>query len=196
MCYFSLINNSVPLSVTLAGFTDDHSIRKSFPAKCHRSDKNTINTTESTLKTIADWMTSMHLMFNNDKMEYIMFGSRQMLKHANTSHLYFVSCLVQQSKLVKYLDGCLDSNLTFKQHIKQKLKAAMLNFTKIKAIRPSLNATACITLVLMLCISYLDYSNAMLYGITKKLLQKYQRIQNMCANWSSTSIRMIVPQNA
>ena len=40
---------------------------------------------------------------------------------------------------------------------------------------------ACCTLVLMLCISYLDYSNALLYGITKKLLQKYQRIQNICA---------------
>ena len=57
----------------------------------------------------------------------------------------------------------------------------MLNFTKIKAIKPSLTTTACHTLVLMLCISHLGYSNALLYGITKKLLQKYQRIQNMCA---------------
>ena len=59
----------------------------------------------------------------------------------------------------------------------------MLNFTKIKVIRPSLNATTCITLVLMLCISHLDYSNATLYRITKKLLQKCQRIQNMCAKF-------------
>ena len=38
------------------------------------------------------------------------------------------------------------------------------------------NHTPCVhvfTLVLMLCISYLDYSNGMLYGSTKKLLQKY-----------------------
>ena len=65
---------------------------------------------------------------------------------------------------------------------KTKIKSSnVTNFTKIKAKRPSLNATACITLVLMLCISHLDYSNAMIYRITKKLLQKYQRIQNMCA---------------
>ena len=37
------------------------------------------------------------------------------------------------------------------------------------------------TLVLMLCISHLDYANALLYGMTKKLKSKYQRIQNMCA---------------
>ena len=65
---------------------------------------------------------------------------------------------------------------------KTKIKSSSVqNFTEIKAIRPSLTATACHTLVLMLCISQLDYSNALLYGITKKLLQKYQRIQIMCA---------------
>ena len=77
------------------------------------------------------------------KMEFIMFGSRQMLKHANMSYLDFDSCLLQQSKLVKYLGRHLDSSLIFEEHIKQNSKAAMINFTKIKAIRPSLNATAC-----------------------------------------------------
>ena len=57
----------------------------------------------------------------------------------------------------------------------------MLNFIKIKAIRSSLTASACHTLVLMLCISHLDYANVLLYGMTKKLKSKYQRIQNMCA---------------
>ena len=93
-----------------------------------------------------------------------------MLKHANTSHLNFGSSPIQQSRLVKYLGGHLDPCPIFQEHIKQKSKAAMLNFTKIKAIRPSLNAVAYHTLVLMLCISQLDYLNALLYGITKKLL--------------------------
>ena len=125
-------------------------------------------------------MTSMQLKLNSYKTEFIMFGSRQMLKPANTSQLNFGSSPLQESRLVKHLGGHLDSCLTFEEHVKQKSKAAMLNFTKIKAIRPSFTDTACHTLVLMLCISHLDYSNALLYGITKKLLQYYQRIQNMC----------------
>ena len=44
-----------------------------------------------------------------------------------------------------------------------------------------LTASACHTLVLMLCISHLDYANTLLYGMTKKLKSKYQRNQNMCA---------------
>ena len=180
-CYCSLFKDSIPSSMTLAGFADDHSIGKSFTAKCHTFKENKINIIENTLNTIADWMTSMHLKLNSDKTEFIMFGSTEMLKYANTSHLNLGNSPIQQSRLVNYLGGHLDSCFTFKEHEKQKSKAAMLNFTKIKAIRPSVTTTACHILVLILCISHLDYSNALLYGIPNKLLQKYQRIQNMCA---------------
>ena len=36
-------------------------------------------------------------------------------------------------------------------------------------------------LVLMLCISHLDYGNALLYGLPKKSINRLQTIQNMCA---------------
>ena len=47
-CCCSLIKDYMPSSMTLAGFADDHSIRKSFTAKCHTSEENTINTIEKT----------------------------------------------------------------------------------------------------------------------------------------------------
>ena len=37
------------------------------------------------------------------------------------------------------------------------------------------------TLVLMLCMSQLDYCNAVLYGLPKKTIKRYQIIQNICA---------------
>ena len=75
----------------LSGFADDHCIRKSFTAKCHTSEENTINTMEKT----TDWMTSVWLKLNSDKTEFIMFGSMQMLKYANTSHLNFGTTPIQ-----------------------------------------------------------------------------------------------------
>ena len=33
----------------------------------------------------------------------------------------------------------------------------------------------------MLFILHMDYTNTMLYGTTKKVLNKYQTLQNMCA---------------
>ena len=56
---------------------------------------NTINTMENTLTKIANWMTLMQLKLNSEKTEFIMFGSRQMLKHANTLHLNFGTILIQ-----------------------------------------------------------------------------------------------------
>ena len=114
-CYCSLIKDSV--SMTLAGFADDHSIRKSFTAECHTSEENTINTIENNLITIADWMTPMRLKLNSDTTESIMFGSRQMLQYANTFHLNFCNSPIQQNRLVNYLGGHLDSYLTFKEHV-------------------------------------------------------------------------------
>ena len=79
--YCSLITDSIPSCVTLSVFADDHSIRRSFPAKCHTAEKRTINTMENTLTKIANWMTSMWLKLNSEKTEFIMFGSIQMLEH-------------------------------------------------------------------------------------------------------------------
>ena len=162
--------------MTLSGFADNHSIR-SFPARFPTAEKRTISTMEETLTKIADWMTSMRLKLSSEKTEFILFGSKQMLRHASTDHLNFGTTPIQRTNLIKYLGGHLDTGLTFEEHVKQKCKAAMLNFIKIKVIRPSLTTAACHTLVLMLCISHLDYANALLYGMTKKLKSRYQRIQ-------------------
>ena len=172
-CYCSLITDSIPPCMTLSGFADNHSIRGSFPARFPTAEKRTISTMEDTLTKIADWMTSMQLKLNSEKTEFILFGSQQMLRHASTEHLNFGTTPIQRSNLIKYLGGHLDASLTFKEHVKQKCKAAMLNFIKIKAIRHSLTTAACHTLVLMLCISHFDYANALLYGMTKKLKSRY-----------------------
>ena len=44
---------------------------------------------------IANWMTLMWLKLNSERTEFIMFGSRQMLKHADTSHLNFGTTPIQ-----------------------------------------------------------------------------------------------------
>ena len=71
-------------------------------------------------------------------------------------------------------------NLKMTHHINMKFKAAMANFVKILSVRKYLTKQACKTLVLSLVLSHLDYSNSALVGIPDTLINKFQRIQNMC----------------
>ena len=57
----------------------------------------------------------------------------------------------------------------------------MANFIKIKSICRYITKETCTTLVIILCMSHLDYSNALLYSLPKKTIRSYQVIQNMCA---------------
>ena len=57
----------------------------------------------------------------------------------------------------------------------------MANIIKIKSIQKFLTQDAATILLLMLCISHLDYASVMLYNVPEKPLNKYKTIQNICA---------------
>ena len=123
----------------------------------------------------------MRLKLNCDKTELISFGSWQQLSKCSTTQMDLDGNLIPMSRYVKYLGGGLDATLNFKKHIGTVTGKAMANFFKIRGIRQFLNKEACQTLLLGLCISHLDYSNAMLYGVPEVDINCMQRVQNMCA---------------
>ena len=110
-----------------------------------------------------------------------MFGSWQQLTKINPKPLHAGPDLIELSNKVKYLDALLNNTLSFDTHVSLKVQKAMANFVKIKSICKYITREACTTLLLMLCMSHLDCLNAVLYGIPNKTLNKYQKIQNMCA---------------
>ena len=123
----------------------------------------------------------MRLRLNCDKTELILFGSRQQLLKCKTSEIELDGNPISTSQYVRYLGGDLDSTLSFKKHINNAAGVAMANFFRIRGIRKYLNRDACQTFLLGLCISHLDYANAILYGLPDVDINKLQRIQTMCA---------------
>ena len=126
-------------------------------------------------------MDKMQLRLNPEKTEYILFGSRHTINKVEQELLRAGPDLIEQSEKVKYLGGVLDNTLNYKSHVSLKVQKAMANFIKIKSIHKYITKEACTTLVIMLCMSHLDYSNAQLYGLPKKIIKRYQEVQNMCA---------------
>ena len=125
-------------------------------------------------------MDSMHLKLNMDKTEFIIFGSKHQLRKLDKSPLDANGDLIHKSKVVRYLGGHLDASLTFETHIKSKVRTVMANFIKIRSTWHYLSIGTCTTLVQTICISHIDYANALLFGSTAKVINKLQSLQNVC----------------
>ena len=81
---------------------------------------------------------------------------------------------------VKYLGGILDNKLNFNKHITTKIKKVMSNFIHVRVVQKHLSKQAYITLILMSCMSHLDYGNALLCGLPYKSINRYHTMLNMC----------------
>ena len=104
-CYCSFIDQIVPKDITLNGFADDHSLRKSFPAGNRTWEQQAKHRMELTFSNIKEWMDSMHLKLNSEKTEYIMFGSCQQLTKINPEPLQTGPDLIelqQQGKVPRH----------------------------------------------------------------------------------------------
>ena len=90
-CYASSLSEIVQDSLTLNGFMDDHSIRRTFKPETTNTNKvnktspgnNTIAIMEKSMHDIKAWMEAVKLKLNEAKTEFIYFGSHP---HHNKCH--------------------------------------------------------------------------------------------------------------
>ena len=154
---------------------------KTFKARDKQQETTTKQLLEDTFSRIKSWMDKMWLKLNSNKTVCILFGLRHQLIKAAQKPLKAGPDLTELSDKVKYLGGVLENTLNFESQVSLKVQKAMANFIKIKSIHKYITREACTTLVLMLCMSHLDYSIALLYGLPNKTIKRYQVIQNICA---------------
>ena len=75
----------------------------------------------------------------------------------------------------------LDTRLDMASQVSSVCRSAYYHLFRIAKIRASLTVVACKTLVHALVISRVDYGNALLYGITDRLLHRLEMIQHSAA---------------
>ena len=133
------------------------------------------------MQDIKVWMDQVRLKMNDSNTEFIYFGWPIQLGKCCIDKIDVNGIEVERSNSTKYLVAYLDSKLDFKEHIKIKCKAAMLNLHSIKAARKNLTRTAYNKLVVGLVLSHLDYVNSLLGGLPKSSINRMQVVQNMAA---------------
>ena len=88
---------------------------------------------------------------------------------------------VSLSLTVRDIGVLLDSRLDMSAQVSNVCRAAYSNLFRIAKIRTSLTTVACETLVHALVTSRLDYGNAVLYGISDRLLHRLEIVQRSAA---------------
>ena len=144
IAYASTLQEIVDTKLELNGFADDHSLRRAFkPSKLdHKEELETISLIEQSMLDIKSWMDQVRLKMNENKTKFIYFGWPSQLEKCIGTSININGEEIMRANTTKYLGAYLDSKLDFREHIKVKCRAAMLNIYKIRAARKNLTRSA------------------------------------------------------
>ena len=126
---------------------------------------------------LRQWLTDKRLLLNEDKTEAILFRSSCPV----ASTINICGSVAQLKPTVRDIGVVLDTRLDMASQVSSVCRSAYYHLFRIAKIRASLTVVACKTLVHALVISRVDYGNALLYGITDRLLHRLEMIQHSAA---------------
>ena len=152
-------------------YADDTQLYVQCPPNDHTDASRQIT---ECVEDLRRWLADNRLLLNEDKTEAILFRSSvQIISTIN------IGGSVAQVKLtVRDIGVVLDNRLDMASQVSSVCRSAYYHLFRIAKIRASLTIVACNTLVHALVISRLDYGNALLYGITDRLLHSLDMIQH------------------
>ena len=157
--------------------------------------KDGINETTANLQNcLAEvhlWLSQNGLVINPDKSEAVLFSTAQRSRIAPLplSTVNVAGAVTPIAVDVKLLGVTLDQHLTFNKHIQNVCRSSYYHIRALKHIRSSLSEDVAKTIACAFVSSRLDYSNSVLFGISKSNISRLQRVQNSLARVVTRSRR-------
>ena len=158
-------------------FADDTQLHLSFKPLGNTAQANAIQAMEKCIEVVRKWMIQDRLMINDDKTEFLLFGTRQQLDKLDSRSITVGNNRISPSPCVKNLGSRFDSNLSMTDHINKACNAAFYHLHNLRRIKKYLSRDSLITLVHAFITSRLDYCNGLLFGLPKAQIAKLQRVQ-------------------
>ena len=162
-------------------YADDQQIHLSFKPCIIGSHEQCIKRLEDCIAEIHEWMTLNLLKLNDNKTEFILFGTRQQLSKLNTIPVSIVigDTMVHPVEMVRNLGYTMDKLLENTAHINKTVSTTYCQIKNIQKIRSKLDNESTHTVVQALILLRLNYCNSMLQDSANYQLHKLQKIQNM-----------------
>jgi hypothetical protein len=144
----------------------------------------------SCLSDKREWMCSNLLKLNQDKTELMIFAPKHRVKELTDFSISFGGNIIDDTPYVKNLGAYFDRTLSMEKQCNAIARSCYFHIQNIGCIRSFISEDACKMLVNALVTSRLDYGNALLYGITKNLTDKLQRVHNTAARLITRTKKM------
>ena len=124
--YCSIIQEVINPPLNLHRLVDGHTVENKFkPGHCD-DEVRCMCELEKCAVDLKVWMDENQLNMNNDKSEFILFGSKPQLDKCITKFLNINNTEIKLADKIKYLGVLLDRQLNLKQHI-VKLQCSIFN---------------------------------------------------------------------
>ena len=165
-------------------YADDTQLYLAFEPSKPRSAEDTMKVIQECVQAIKEWMATHFLKLNDDKTEVLVISKNTKTSVSIKSRLTPVKIgesMIEPKEHVRNLGVQFDSVCSMEKQVNSICKSAYHQIRNIGMIRKYLNTDATKSLVQAYVTSRLDYCNSLLYGISKELVNKLQRVQNTAA---------------
>jgi hypothetical protein len=125
---------------------------------------------------IRTHLTEKFLYLNDGKTEATLLGSPMAIKRCGENQINIGGQLIDIKSPVRDLGVILDSTLTMDPHINQIVRKAFMQLRLIGRQRRAMNLETRLAAVQSLVIPHIDYCVSLLTGISKKQMQRVQRV--------------------
>ena len=180
--YLSSLYDIIELhSPNVADYADDTQLYLGFNPSCAEEGIQAVKDTENCISGIRAWMLTHRLKINDDKTELLVIGTNQQLAKVPNLSIKVGSAEIKTSDTARNLGIIFDNKMTLEKYVNNISKKAFSQLRRLRQIRQYLAKEAPDSSVHSFVTSTLDYCNALLYGCSKHLLDKLQKIQNCAA---------------
>ena len=159
-------------------YADDTQIYTSTPAL---SIQEAVERFRICVEQIEHWLKGSRLKMNAEKTQVIWLGTRQQLAKVDIADPQLLSTSVYISTTTVDLGFTLDSALTMSNHVAAVCRSCFFQLRQLRAVWKSLSREATEILIHSFVSGRLDYCNSLLAGISDRLLQRLQSVQNAAA---------------
>ena len=175
---FQILKHHLPSVHTYA---DDTQLYLSFKQSDTFSEVKAVSAMQKCICDVRAWMREDQLMFNDDKTEFLIIGTRQQLSKVSIQSINVGQAEVSSVVSAHKLGTCFDTHLDMGTHIAKTCSSAFYYLYNIRHIRKYLSRESTEKLVHAFISSRLDYCNSLLYGIPEYQTRKLQRVMNASA---------------